>query len=171
MNARRKGEIMDTETNAQTPRQKPALAPKTILDMSMSLDGFVAGSNGESGGRLQDWIFDGGTERSGASALSRAKLSHREIVDESFETTGAVVMGRRWFEILNKFWGDGPPHFQVPCFVITHHAQKKISKGNASFTFVTDGIGNALAQAKRPRATKTSESAVPILRDNILKRE
>ena len=128
MNARRKGEIMDTETNAQTPRQKPALAPKTILDMSMSLDGFVAGPNGESGGRLQDWIFDGATERSGASALARAKLSHREIVDESFKTTGAVVMGRRWFEILNKFWGDGPPHFQVPCFVITHHAQKKIPR-------------------------------------------
>jgi len=128
MNARRKGEIMDTETNVQTNPSNEMLISRIVFGVRAGFCRGVVGPNRESGGRLQDWIFDGATERSGASALARAKLSHREIVDESFETTGAVVMGRRWFEILNKFWGDGPPHFQVPCFVITHHARKKFPR-------------------------------------------
>lgn len=76
---------------------------KVVLDMTMSLDGFIAGPDDDVK-RLHDWAFDGKSERSGTSPHTCATGSNREVLDPSFKTTGAVVMGRRTFniEIANK---------------------------------------------------------------------
>jgi dihydrofolate reductase len=73
-----------------------------VLDMSISLDGFVAGPNvgvqrpmGDGGERLHDWMYGGRTEAA-AKAFEEA----------AFRTTGSVVMGRRTFEVGEGPWGD-----------------------------------------------------------------
>jgi dihydrofolate reductase len=54
-------------------------------------------------------------------------------------TVGAIVMGRRMFDLGEGPWGDDPP-FRVPVFVVTHRAQDTVEKeGGTTFTFVTDG--------------------------------
>ncbi len=127
---------------------------KVILDMSMSLDGFITGPNddverplGDGGDLLHDWIFGGTSDRTGTSPRTRATDSNRQVMDEMFKTTGAMVMGRRWFDIGEEPWGDNPP-FHMPVFVLTHHAREKLVKeGGTTYIFVTDGIESALTQA------------------------
>jgi dihydrofolate reductase len=117
---------------------------KVLLDISMSLDGFITGPDdspeqplGEGGERLHDWMFlpSGGSIRP-------------EVDEERFKTIGAMVMGRRMFDVGEEPWGENPP-FHMPVFVLTHNAKKTLIKeGGTSYTFVTSGIENALAQAK-----------------------
>jgi len=127
---------------------------KVVVDLSMSLDGFITGPNdsvemplGEGGERLHDWIFGGKTDRSGSSPRQSAIEVNRAVLDEAIETTGAIVMGRRLFDIGEKPWGDEPP-FQMPVFVLTHRPRETIKKGKTTFTFVTGGIGSALERAQ-----------------------
>jgi dihydrofolate reductase len=125
---------------------------KVMSDMSMSLDGFIAGPNdtaerplGDGGERLHKWVYDLASwrERHGLGAA-------RPIVtlDEAFKNSGAVVMGRRMFDLGERPWGDNPP-FHMPVFVVTHETKEKLVKeGGTTFTFVTDGIASALQRAK-----------------------
>ena len=69
------------------------------------------------------------------------------MIDEMFRTTGAVIMGRRTYDIGEPFWGLNPP-FRVPCYVLTHRGQEILIRGETTFTFVTDGIESALKQAR-----------------------
>jgi dihydrofolate reductase len=115
---------------------------KVVLDMSMSLDGFIAGPNDDLE-RVHNWMFPASRDVAERDA---------EVVDEMFRTTGAVVMGRRTFDVGVKEngwsgWVDDPP-FQVPIFVPTHHVPDKAAKGGSMFTFVTDGVERAVEQAK-----------------------
>ena len=121
---------------------------KVILDMSMSLDGFIAGPNvgvelpmGEGGLRLHDWLFN-----------TSASEVDAEVEQEMFATTGAVVLGRRTFDVGQGPWGDTP--FPVPCFVLTHEAREELVKKSGTFTFVTDGIESALEKAKAAAGDK-----------------
>jgi dihydrofolate reductase len=107
---------------------------KVVVDLSMSLDGLITGPNdsvemalGEGGDRLHDWIFGGKTDRSGSSPRQSAIDVNRAVLDEAFETTCAIVMGRCLFDIGEKPWGDEPP-FQVPVFVLTHRPHETIKK-------------------------------------------
>ena len=93
---------------------------KSVLYMSMSLDGFITGPNvgvgngmGDDGDRLHDWKFDAKTE------------TDTVIVDEIYESTGAVVIGKRMFEVGFEPWGDPPP-FGMPVFVVTHEAREPL---------------------------------------------
>jgi dihydrofolate reductase len=124
-----------------------------LVDLSISLDGFIAGPNDDVEG-LHDWLFSGDTplrDRSASVLLGREGFKtagpNTEVLNESFRTTGAVVMGRRWFDLGERPWGDNPP-FHVPVFVVTHRARPKLTKGETTFTFVTDGVESALRQAK-----------------------
>jgi dihydrofolate reductase len=134
------------------------------LDISMSLDGFVAGPNptveqplGEGGEGLHEWVvrLAGWRERHGRSGGERN--ADDEVVREASDA-GAVLMGRRMFSggegaweadpVADGWWGDDPP-FRVPVFVLTHHPRETVTKqGGTSFTFVTDGIESALEQAR-----------------------
>lgn len=131
----------------------------------MSLDGFVAGPNptleqplGEGGERLHEWAIGLASwrERHGLSGGDSNPSS--EVVEEGLASTGAVVMGRRMFSggegpweddpNADGWWGDDPP-FRAPVFVLTHHARDPVAKqGGTTFTFVTDGVGSAIEQAR-----------------------
>ncbi len=144
---------------------------KVVLDISMSLDGFIAGANpsleqplGAGGERLHEWIFGLASfrERHGESGGDRN--ADDEVVAESLAGTGAVVMGRRmfsggegpWDEDPNAdgWWGDTPP-FGVPVFVLTQHGRGTVAKqGGTTFTFVTDGVEAALEQARAAAGDK-----------------
>ncbi len=134
-------------------------------DISMSLDGFVAGPNpsldkplGEGGDLLHEWAFAAVSWREQHGLEGGEKNADSEVVEESIAATGAVVMGRRMFSggegpweddpRADGWWGDEPP-FHVPVFVLTQHAREtKVMQGGTSFTFVTDGIEAALEQAR-----------------------
>ncbi len=111
-------------------------------NMSMSLDGFIAGPNvsvknplGDGGQRLHEWMFP-------------PKGNYRKVADEMFKNVGAVVMGRQMFNTGEEPWGDDPP-FHMPVFVLTHAPREKLVKdGGTAFTFISDGIESALMQAK-----------------------
>jgi dihydrofolate reductase len=122
-----------------------------LVELSVSLDGFVAGPNvdvdrplGDGGDRLHDWMFSGRTPEE-AEAF--------EV--ESFANVGALVMGRRVFDVGVGPWGDNPT-FHAPCFVVSHRSAARLKReGGTSYTFVTDGIESALEQARAAAAGKT----------------
>ncbi len=122
--------------------------PKTFLNITMSLDGFVAGPNvsmdnpmGDGGEALHDWQF-------GAKTAVDA-----EIIAEIHRTIGAVVLGRHTFDLGEGPWGDEPP-FPVPCFVVTHRTRPTLTRKGTPMAFVTEGIEQALAQAKQAAGNK-----------------
>jgi dihydrofolate reductase len=145
--------------------------PRLKLDISMSLDGFVAGPNqtleqplGEGGERLHEWVFPLKSFREHHGMSGGETNADDEIVAESLRATGAVVMGRRMFSggegpwaddpNADSWWGDDPP-FGVPVFVLTRHARETVTKqGGTSFTFVTDGIEGALERARAAAGDK-----------------
>ena len=134
------------------------------LDISMSLDGFVAGPNpsleeplGEGGERLHEWIVRLASWREYHGLEGGETGADDELAEEIVASIGAHVMGRRMFSSgagpweqdpkADGWWGDDPPfHHQV--FVLTHHEREPLSKeGGTTFHFVTDGIEAALKQA------------------------
>jgi dihydrofolate reductase len=141
---------------------------KLTFDITMSLDGLVAGPNvgpgkglGDGGERLHQWAYGLKSFRESHGRSGGATGTESDILDEAIRSTGAVVMGRGMFgggpgawgdkswgdEPWEGWWGDEPP-FHKPVFVLTHHARESLVKGETTFTFVTDGIESALEQAK-----------------------
>ncbi len=112
---------------------------KVILGTTMSLDGFMNDQNGDVNRLYPD-----------LEALRKT-----EMLQESIKTTGAVVMGRRAYDMAE---GDFTGYeFQVPIFVLSHHVPQKVAKGEngkLTFTFVTDGIESAIRQAKAAAGDK-----------------
>jgi dihydrofolate reductase len=107
---------------------------KVTANMSMSLDGFIAGPKDDVD-RLHEWMFP-------------PKGNYQEIAAEMFENVGAVIMGRQMFNAGEQPWGNDPP-FHMPVLVLTHEAREKATReGGTTFTFVTDGIESALKQAR-----------------------
>ena len=137
---------------------------KLILDISMSLDGFVAGPNqtldeplGEGGERLHEWAFETKAFRSSHGRDGGEDNADSEVMEGLLRNRGATVMGRRMFSggegpweddpNADAWWGDDPP-FHHPVFVLTHHPREPVIKqGGTTFTFVTEGIEAALEQA------------------------
>jgi dihydrofolate reductase len=136
---------------------------KLTFDITMSLDGFIAGPNqttenplGEGGKRLHEWVYGLRTWREALGMEGGVTNGDSEILEESVATTGALIMGRGmfgggdgpWDESWEGFWGDEPP-YHAPVFVLTHHPREALTmKGGTTFTFVTDGIASALEQAR-----------------------
>jgi dihydrofolate reductase len=117
----------------------------SVLYMSMSLDGYIAGPDdkpGNPGGdgfmRLHEWYGD--SQPSGAGP-SKASV---EFLDE-MNATGAVLAGRRTVEQVDHYGGD---HHGVPIFVPSHRPPGPSVANFPLVTYVTDGIESAMAQAK-----------------------
>ncbi len=118
---------------------------KIVMDMSMSLDGYIAATNdnsdqplGEDGQRLHDWYFKDNAQE------------YQKVIEEDLASVGAVILGRRTYENnVHTSWGGKGPLGSVPCFVLAHadHVPPKEAIGPV-FTFVSDGIASALAKAK-----------------------
>ena len=144
---------------------------KVTFEISVSLDGFVAGPNptledplGEGGEQLHEWVVGLASWRERHGLEGGAINASSALIEESLAATGAVVMGRRMFSggsgpweddpKADGWWGDDPP-FRVPVFVLTHHARETVTKqGGTSFVFVTEGIEAALEQARTAAADK-----------------
>ncbi|WP_405793583.1 dihydrofolate reductase family protein [Streptomyces sp. NBC_01506] len=124
-------------------------------DMVMSLDGYIAGTDhsaanpaGQGAERIGGWIHAQSSWRERMGQAGGEADRDSDLMREWFEATGAVVMGRLMFDSGEEHWGDNPP-FRAPVFVLTHRPRPTLVKeGGTSFTFVTDGIHNALDQAK-----------------------
>ncbi|GCE31173.1 deaminase [Dictyobacter alpinus] len=117
----------------------------SVLYMSMSLDGYIAGPNDEVGNpggdgfmRLHEWFAnpDG--------AFFRPSGEAGQLIDE-INATGAVLMGRRLAEQIDHWGGD---HHGVPIFVVSHRPPGPAVANYPLVTYVTDGIESAMAQAK-----------------------
>ncbi len=122
--------------------------------IAMSLDGYVSGRGqsrdapfGDAGTRLHEWLFEIGEP---------GRESDAAVIEEVGQGVGAQIMGRKmfggvdgsWDETWTGWWGEDPP-YHVPVFVLSHHERAPLPmEGGTTFTFVTDGIESALAQAR-----------------------
>ena len=129
---------------------------ESVLYMSMSLDGYVAGPNdgpGNPGGdefmRLHNWygFGAGGPDASGLRSGQKSGVGQR-FLDEVNET-GAVLAGRRTVEQVDHWKGD---HHGVPIFVLSHRPPGPSVARYPLVTYVDDGIVSAMAQAKSAAA-------------------
>jgi dihydrofolate reductase len=140
-------------------------------DISISLDGFVAGPNqtaenplGEGGEGLHDWVVRLAAWRQAHGLEGGEVNENAAIIEEARTNVGAGVMGRNMFgpagggvwgdEPWTGWWGDDPP-YHYPVFVLTHHPRASLElKGGTTFHFVTDGIESALEPARTAAAGK-----------------
>lgn len=128
--------------------------------MSVSLDGYYAGprhtgpqtwmESAEALGffRVTRWVIDAEAWRQRMGFTGGEQNTNSEIIAETFAAAGAYVMGRRMADGGEIPWGDDPP-FHAPVFVVTHRPRQRLQRqGGTSFTYVTDGIESAVAQAR-----------------------
>jgi dihydrofolate reductase len=113
---------------------------KVIGGMTHSLDGFVSDDHGDVGRLYPDL----------------GELRNTEVLQEEIQATGAVVMGRNSYNMGDPDSFAENYEFQVPIFVLTHHVPEKKPKETKllTVTFVTDGIGSAIAKAKAAAGDK-----------------
>src|SRR5687768_1449646 len=80
-------------------------------------------------------------------------MADSAIIADMLDHLGAVVLGRRTYDVGEGPWGDDPP-FPVPCFVLTHRARPPVVKKGTTITFVDRGIEAALDLAKQAAGDK-----------------
>ena len=136
---------------------------KLRFNISMSLDGFIAGPDpseqeplGKRGEELHEWVLPLAAFREPHGQEGGEVNASTPIVEGWWENVGALVMGRNMFgggpgpwrePLWQGWWGDEPP-FDSPVFVLTHHARDPLELKGTTFHFVTDGIEAALEQAR-----------------------
>lgn len=128
---------------------------KVFFSVSMSLDGFIAPESpeelmGQQWMELQQWVFPQRFFRENLKLGEGGEEGRdNDIVRETFERTGASVMGKRMFDAGEQAWPEDPP-FHTPVFVVTHEKRDPwVRQGGTTFYFVNDGIESALDQARR----------------------
>ena len=129
----------------------------TVLYMSTSLDGFIAGPNerpdnglGDGGERLHEWVFPGAEGGDFDAAVKRLRGVNRAIYDE-FMATGAVVAGRGTFEPAHGWNGDH--HDGVPIFILSRHEAPDWVKGFPLVHYLND-LGEVMRRAKGAAGNK-----------------
>jgi dihydrofolate reductase len=143
---------------------------QVLVDISVSLDGYVAGPNpsledplGENGESLHEWAFGAAAWREAHGRSGGEQNVDSEITEEHHGSLGASIMGRKMFSggtggweddpRASGWWGDEPP-FHHPVFVLTHHEREPLELTGTTFTFVTGGIESALEQARAAAGAK-----------------
>ena len=131
-----------------------------VFNMTISLDGFVAGPNdspeqglGEGGDALFKWYFTGDTEIpiSDGNMVLKVAPQSAKILRDAMGNYGAGVWGRRTFDIAHA-WSGHPPG--SPAFIVTHNIPQEWDYEGSPFTFVTDGVERAIQQAKQAAGEK-----------------
>jgi dihydrofolate reductase len=137
---------------------------KVRVHIAISADGYVAGPNqsqenplGEGGEALHDWFVELKAWREPHGRDGGEVNASTPIAEESLANVGAEIMGRGKFgppgggpwgeDPWRGWWGEDPP-FHKPVFVVTHHERDPLTLSDTTFTFVTDGIEDALEQAR-----------------------
>jgi dihydrofolate reductase len=143
---------------------------KVKAHISVSLDGYVAGPNqseenplGEGGERLHNWVVELKAWREPHGREGGEENASSAVLEEAEDNVGAEIMGRGKFgppgggpwgdDPWPGWWGDDPP-FHKPVLVLTHHEREPLTLSDTTFTFVTDGIESALAQAREAAGDK-----------------
>jgi dihydrofolate reductase len=144
---------------------------KLMLDISMSLEGYVAGPNqtleeplGAGGEQLHEWVVATKAWRGQHGLEGGESNRDSDVLADVVGSKGATVMGRRMFSggegpweddpKAEGWWGDEPP-FRHDVFVLTHHPREPVSKaGGTRYVFVTEGIESALEQARAAAGDK-----------------
>jgi dihydrofolate reductase len=129
------------------------MAGKVFFSVSMSLDGFIAPESpedlmGRQWMELQQWIFPQRFFRENLKLGEGGEEGRdNDIARETFERTGASVMGKRMFDAGEQAWPEEAP-FHTPVFIVTHEKRDPWERpGGTTFHFVNDGIAPALDQA------------------------
>ena len=128
---------------------------KVSFDVSVSLDGFIAGPNdgvdnglGDGGEKLHDWVTASKSWREMHGYEGGEESADSDVLEEAFANVGAIIIGRRMFDNAEGPWGEEPP-FHMPVFVVTHRDRDPLEKqGGTTFHFVSDGIEATLEQAR-----------------------
>jgi dihydrofolate reductase len=119
--------------------------------LSMSLDGFIAGAGeGAAAAGLHDWITAGDIPSRFSPLFTMARPS-AEFFDEGIAATGAVIAGRRTYDVSGAWAGRGGPVPGVPLVVLTHRVPERVPAQDPPYTFVTDGIEAAARAEERPQ--------------------
>ena len=137
--------------------------PIVTCDVSISLDGFLAGPNqrlekpiGEGGLRLHQWMFETAAWRTRQGSTGGDTGVDSNVVEHRVDNVGAYIMGRNmfspgrgsWDQSWRGWWGEDPP-YHVPVFVLTHHPRGPLEmRGGTTFHFVTEGVHRALELAR-----------------------
>jgi len=140
---------------------------KVITNITMSLDGFIAGPDDDVQ-HLFKWYFGGNTEVPMQNGQMVLKVSPESasLLQESISTTGAMVAGRRMFDVAHA-WAGHPPI--APCFIVTHNVPQEWVREGSPFTFVTDGVESAVGQAKKAAGGKNVAVATATITQQCLR--
>ena len=133
---------------------------KVVIDLSMSLDGFIAGPNdgaehplGERGGEhVFDWFTTGAAPGDHETRFA-PEGANRQVVEEMFAETGAMLTGRRTYEIAHGWNGEHPVN-AIPVFILTHDPPADPPHGRSELVFITDGIESGVRKAKAAAGDK-----------------
>jgi dihydrofolate reductase len=130
------------------------MAGKVFFSVSMSLDGYIAPESpeelmGRQWMELQQWVFRTRFLRENLKLGAGGEEGRdNDIVRQTFERTGASVMGKRMFDAGEHAWPEDAP-FHTPVFVVTHEKRDLWERpGGTTFHFVNDGIESALDRAR-----------------------
>lgn len=125
-----------------------------VTALAVSADGFIAGPNdgpgnplGDGGERLFEWYRDGDTPSRFFPDFKLSAESAR-VFDEGAARVGAIIAGRRTYEIAGG-WGGRGPLPGVPLFVLTHNPPANPPESGPPYTYVTGGIREAVELARR----------------------
>lgn len=118
------------------------------IRFTMSLDGYIA-DDGDEVGPLFPWYFSGDVAYPvpGTAMTFKTSPASAVTIHEMFDNTGAIVTGRRDFDV-SKAWGGKPP-FDVPCYIVTHSIPREWAGNGSPFTFVTEGVEPAIRMARQ----------------------
>jgi dihydrofolate reductase len=146
------------------------------VELTMSLDGFIAGPNdgpahplGEGGDALFTWFEAGDTDFVVPSGTMTFKVSRASVAlfNKTWPTYGAFVTGRRTFDIAQG-WGGRHP-LNVPIFVVSHQPRPEWAADLPNITFVSDGLPSAIAQAQAAAGAKNVSVNAASLAQQALK--
>ena len=126
---------------------------KVMTGQTMSLDGFIAGENDDVG-HLFKWYSAGDTPLpiGGTDRVFKVSQASADLLLSTWATFGAMVTGRRDFDVSGA-WG-GKALMDLPMFIVTHQPPQEWVYEGSPFTFVTDGVASAIAQAKQAAGDK-----------------
>ena len=148
--------VVKDKKPAESVPQKRAKTGKVAAGFSMSLDGFIAGPSDDIQ-RLFAWMFSGDTDLKLSAGDQDFELKLSKESAEEFEemagAAGAIVSGRRMFDVAGAWGGKHP--MDVPVFIVTHSVpQEWANQKGSPFTFVTDGLESAIEQARKVAGEK-----------------
>ena len=153
--------VVNVQCNSPTPDPEEFPMSQVIADMSMSLDGYVAGPD-DGIDEMFGWMFGGESE---VGPFRTAETS-ADVLRDAFANVGALVSGRRSFDLARGWNGEHP--MGVPVFVVTHEPPRDWPHEGGAIRFVTDGVESALAQAKKAAGGKIVGVSTPSITAQLL---